>query len=597
MRRVADDRPLQPTLLRVAVATLVAAVLAVVAWLPMIDNAPKTPEGDGRYFLRAIETGKVAVLRYHELPLWNPFDCGGAPLWDNPEGISSSPILLLATPINGLVTLWIWNLFHIAAGWVSMWFFARVELRVTRVAAFAAASLWAFGVCHASQYAGAHSALISFMWVPLALLLWRRAEEHVEAAIGLGLLVALMFFDGATYPIPHTALLLLVDTTTRLFPLKKRVPKILKAALVVGFVTLTVGGPKIFPLVDQFTSKQRAIEIDVDHLARLSSLKGMYLLREHMWYFRLPDQQYVWGEYAAYIGPIVLVLAIAGYILALAEETWLAVLGVVVFVLMLGHFSELAPWALLKKSVFPFKSMRVPARFRLVFHGFIAAYVAIAIDRIPRRLERLLGPRPATRAVRAVLVGAALLGIGDVMSNAADIVDVRFRQPPPARVQVAPNLHYEGPGLAADIDQPRQNRGRLGCADAWVFNHGAVWPGDVPQVKLEDEGAGAVVASHRTPSTFTFQVKLERPARVLANTNFERGWRANAGTVVNAAGLVAVDLPAGEHAVTLEYWPKGLTAGFVASALGTAAIVSFLVLAARRRRRAARLRRTVASGA
>src|SRR5690606_8661621 len=117
--RGAAERSLEPTWLRVAAAAVVGAILSVLAWLPMIDNGPKTPEGDGRYFLRAIETGKVAVRRYGELPLWNPFDCGGAPLWDNPEGISSSPVLLLATPLSGLATLWLWNLFHLTGGWVS----------------------------------------------------------------------------------------------------------------------------------------------------------------------------------------------------------------------------------------------------------------------------------------------------------------------------------------------------------------------------------------------------------------------------------------------------------------------------------------------
>src|SRR5262249_13748140 len=123
MRSVDDERPLSPTWLRVALASAVALVLSIVAWLPMIENGPKTTAGDGRYFLRAIEIGKVAVRRYHELPLWNSFDCGGAPLWDNPEGIASSPLLFLALPFSGLVTLWIWNVVHIAAGWVSMWFF------------------------------------------------------------------------------------------------------------------------------------------------------------------------------------------------------------------------------------------------------------------------------------------------------------------------------------------------------------------------------------------------------------------------------------------------------------------------------------------
>jgi hypothetical protein len=460
----------------------VGLAVAVWAWLPMISAYPKTPEGDGRYFLHLVNVAKVSLLRYHELPLWNPFECGGAPLWDNPESLAASPFLFPTTWLNGTHTLWVWNLAHLAGGFVSMWFLAREEFKANALASLYAAALWTCSVCHASQYAGAHSALISFLWAPLALLLWRRAERSLECAAGLGLLLALMFYNGATYPIPHTLLMLAVETLTRLRS-RSRVLAIVRAATVVGLVAVLVGAPRILPLLDQLRSKHSVIEPDQDHLARLYSLRQMYLSPEVDWWIRLPNQDYVWGEYAAYVGWIGLVLAGLGVIVSAFEAPWALFLGIVVFIFMLGHFAPWAPWSVLKEHVFPFKSMRVSARFRLLLAVFIAVLGALAIDRIPAWLKRSGRLRTADLAT-VLLLGAGILGVKDVAEVSRSLVAKRFGGRPEQTVTAAPALHFASTGLAEYVDQPRQNKGQLACRDAWAFYQGApVWTGDVPQAR------------------------------------------------------------------------------------------------------------------
>ena len=564
------ERMMSRPVIRVLGIMMLGALLASLAWWPMVDAYPLTPEGDGRYFLHLFNVVKASVNRYHELPLWNPYECGGAPLWDNPESMAASPFLWLSMAVSGTRTVWIWNVCHLTVGFTGMWLLCRAEIRLSRLATMAAACIYIFCVCNASQYAGAHAALISFLDAPLALFFWRGAERDAKKAIGLGLLVALMFMDGATYPIPHTALLLAADTLTRLGS-QKRALHIAKAGLITLVVAFTVGAARVIPLIDQFTSKHRLIELDLDHLARWSTLYKMYMLREVHWQYRLPDQGYVWGEYDTYMGGIVMSLAFVGVLVSGRKRLWMLALAVFVFVLMLGHFNEYAPWSFLHAHVFPFKSMRVSARFRLLLSMFIAGYVGLAIDRVPALVGRITGsPAGAGKIARVVVAGLALVGAGDVMGVAGELVATRFGGPAEKRDLVpSVRLFYEGGNVAEYIDQPRQNRGRIGCQDAWAFSAAAAtWGGDVPQARAKDRSAAVVEVANRTQNTFTVDVTATKPTRIFLNSGFERGWRSDVGEVTQENFLLAVDVPAGHHHIRLAYVPKGLYLGFFLTALG-----------------------------
>jgi hypothetical protein len=149
------------------------------------------------------------------------------------------------------------------------------------------------------------------------------------------------------------------------------------------------------------------------------------------------------------------------------------------------------------------------------------------------------------------------------MGVSGELVATRFGGAPEHVVRPSTRLFYEGPDLAADVDQPLQNRGRMSCALAWAFSAGAaVWPGDVPQARAKEPSVVKVEVANRTQNTFTIDFVAERPSRIYLNSGFERGFRSDVGEVTSENLLLALDVPAGRHRAHVSYVPKGLYAGF-----------------------------------
>jgi hypothetical protein len=573
--------PLTPPWARALGVAALGLFLSMWAWLPMLTSYPKTAIEDGHYFHHQLEIGKAIVLRYHELPLWNPFDCRGIPMWDHPENITASPIFWLTLPLSATVTMIVWNLFHLTVGFCGMWLLARHELKLGRTATLVAAVFWTFGAGHTSQYAGEHEALISFLNAPLLLFLWRRAEHEWRYAVGCGLALAWMVYDGATYPLPFTVVMLGLETLLRVWP-PKRGLRVAGAALVVGLVAFTVAACRILPIMDQFAAHKRVFEDDVDQMLDWELLRDIYTLRTPLWRSHFhAGHQYVFGEYISYIGWIGVGLWFLGMFASATDAAWLLGLFTLTFILMLGHFAPWSPWTWLHAHMFPFKSMRVAARFRLLLMMPIALWIGFATEKVPaavRKLSHRWGD-----ATRVVVVALAFLAAGDMVGLGREILAFRFQDAAAKPVVASTRFYYGGPGLADMIDEPRQNRAYLGCRAAWVYNaDAAVWTGDVPQARPVGDGVIVEVAN-RTYDTFTIDVDVKQPSRVLVNSAYDQGWQSSVGTVVDDKHQLAVDLPVGRYRFTMRYWPKKLTLGFTISALGILGVAAFFLRDRRRR--------------
>lgn len=574
-----DSLAVTPRWLRVVALCVLALIVSVFAWWPMLAAAPQTQGGDGGFFHKSLEAARVSVVRHHELPQWNPYDCGGAPLWSNPQLMIGAPLVWPLYALGTLKTMHLWYVVHSAIGFVAMWLFARHELRVRRSAAFFAAATWAFCGFHQQHYGGGHFAFVPFLYFPGALLLWRRAERDLRAAVLLGLLVAWMILEGGIYPLPHLAVVLGIETLLRLRS-RERALRIALAGAVVVAVGLTVGAVRFLPVLDELRAHKRALGDETDAI-QWSTLRDMFVARDHERF--VPGQQYVWPEYGAYVGPIVLGLALVGVVLCGVEEAWLLLLLVACFALMLGHAGRFAPWTFLKAHVFPFTQMRVPSRFRAEVSLFLVAFAALAVDRIADRARPWLRSFGRVDAARSTVAALALLGAGDVVSVGITCLRSAFGGPPEA-TQITPsgNLHFEGGGTAL-IDLPRANRGRLQCWEEWAFGEGApLWTGDVPQARARDERA-VVTNVRRTQHRFTFDVHAREAATILLNSAWDRGFRTNVGTLREEAKQLVLDVPAGVHRVQVVYETPKLRVGAAVSGVGLAAVIVAHVRSRRRR--------------
>jgi hypothetical protein len=570
-----SERPLSPSWLRVLCISALGFALSLWVWAIIMKRYPASGGGDGPFFFRLVEASKVAVGRYRELPLWNPYECGGVPLWDNPQSIGAAPLVLFMQPLNTTATIGLWVIIHVTIGFLGMWLLVRDELGVSRIASFVASCLFAFSVSHSNHFAGGHTAFVAFQFAPLALWLWRRAEKDRRAAVGLGLLTANMLYEGGVYAPAYIGLMLGAETLTRITVSIPRAITIAKAGALAGALAVGVGAARLLPVADQVAHYKRPIGGEVDFID-WQLLKDMYLDRAHALRF---GHEYVWGEYISYVGPIILALAFAGLLLSLPDKKWTIVVGFAMFLLMLGHFAKWAPWTFLKTHVPPFISMRVPARFRLLLILFIASWTAVAIDRVPKTLERFLGRGPIVRTSRLVVIALALFATGDVAGHAVDVINSQWDGPAPVKQMPSTRLHIGGANLAQFIDQPRQNRGRLECWEEWAPHAGApLWLGDLPQAKTAPStpNNATVYSVDRTQSSFKVDVEARGPTTLLFNTSYARGWRTDVGTAREQNHQLVVDIPPGHHKMRVWYWPIGLTPGLVVTAI--ALLYAFSVL-------------------
>jgi hypothetical protein len=580
---VSDEAPLRPGWLRALALAALSITLTIYAWSSMIAQYPHPSNGDGMMFQKFLEAGRASIVRYHEFPFWNAYECGGCPLWNNPQGFVGAPLLWIVLFVNSTVAIYLWVIEHVAFAFASMWLFARHEVKLSRAATFVAAAAWAYSGFHQQHYSGGHFAFVPWVFFPLALLLWRRAENDVRYAVGLGVLTAWMFYEGAVYPLPHLVLLLGAETLTRVWP-PRRLPGILRAGAIAGVVAFTIAASRLLPVLDQLHQHSRPTLYDSDAIT-WPTLKAMFLARQHG--RAVVGQQYVWTEWGTYLGPIVLTLGLLGLVVGGAETAWMAVLLALAFVLMCGHFAKWSPWSLLTAHVPPFKEMRVPSRFRATVSLFLAAYAGVAVDRLRMAAQRFVPSRPWSRALQTLVFAIALLGVGDVIGVGIDTIPQFFTSAPITKPEPAAHFYYGGPGLAGFIDQPAQNRGELSCYDEWGFGQGShLWEGDLPQARAIDDGA-TIEGASRTQNTFTVDVMARRPgARVLLNTVFDDDWKTNIGKTVNLSNQLAIELPvAGRFHIHAIDRPRTFVVGAILTVIGIAGTVAFFVRDTRRRRR------------
>ncbi len=558
---------------------VLAFALSTFAWSSALAAFPNTQGGDGPQHQKLLESAMWTVRRYHEFPGWNAFECGGVPLWDNPQ-FFGGPIAWLGFLVGSTRMMELWYLIHAALGFMSMWVLLRKDLRLSQAACLIGSAMWAFNGFHQQHYGHGHAGFVAFEYFPLALFFWRAAERNLRYGVWLGVLLAWMMYEGAAYPLPHLGVMLGVETLLRLWPIR-RLGRIALAGVVVVVVALLVGAARFIPVLHQLKIHHRNIPLETDRLFDVT-IKDMFLARDRVG-DRAPGERWEWHEYGAFVGPCLLFLSVVGLLAAGLENLWLVVVLVVCFAFMMGHFASWAPWSLVNGKVFPFKEMRVPSRFRAEVTLGLGAFAALAVDRIPAlfsrpRVRRLLAPLGVRRGhVRLVLVMVGLIGVGDMLAAGLIRFPTKFMQKPMMEGHVATRLYFDGQHQAELIDQPQRNLGRRECWDEWGFESGApLWDGDVTQVHLvHPDQAKVDPGSARTPNSFTFVVDAKQPTRVLLNSSYDANWSSDVGHAVREGKGLAVDVPAGRSKVRVHYWPYGLTLGLVLSISSTLAIVAF----------------------
>ena len=571
---------------------LAASFASFVFWAPAFRHPEASGWGDWQWFHHMWEAGRVAIQRWHEVPLFDPHHCGGVPLWGNPQAQVFAPTyLMLVLPFGTTIGHKLFVVFHCAVGIAGTYVFARRELKLTELASTFAAIVFTTSGYFAWHGAGGHATFLAFYYGPLLIVCWRRCARDMRWAAAVAAIMILVVLEGGHYPFPYFVLWLTFDLAVRLLVRGHGRGRAIAFAMLAGLLTGLLGCMRFVPILLAITEHPHPV-IDTDSLT-LDEILHILTVRDQTTPF--PGHAWMWPEYGAYVGWGALFLASVGALVALADaarrrpsrpriEIVVLLLGLVLFTaLTQGNASPHHPWPLLQELPF-YRSIHVPSRWRLMILWHVALLGAVAIDMLDRNTRSIDLRRPLERAAAAMPVVLVLLVTADIWSVTLPIVDRWDGQ----RIGVAPrepdfHLVSSGVYLWDYANYPSRNVGTRECYDPvpWDISP-ALWVGPGPFARLGDTEAGTVIDSGRTSLTLWADVDLSAPARVVFDQNWFAAYVPDRGTLVSDQGRAAVALPAGRQRVTLRYRPRDLPYVVGVSLVGLALAIAV----ARGRRRA-----------
>ncbi len=584
-RRVPRPVPAGLTAASRAVAVLAIPAMILLVVSPLLAH----PWTFGLHNWDQMNTQREVVVktlvRFHQFPFWDPYECGGHPAWGSLESdpIVVSPwlpvYLLAPLPIAIRIEIIVSAFWSALGCWMLASRFTRsVALRALLAIAVAVNSRWAL------QIAAGHTWHLLYGFVPWILYLFDRAiEQGAPPArarrdlVLVSLCLAAMVYADAIYPVPHAGFLLglyalLMARTQRSWQPVRALAAVV--AMAVGFA-----GPKLLPLAEQLMRYPR-------HIRSEEAIWPQDIVKILTW--RVGDiistTSFIngqWHEWGLYLGWLGLGLLVAGVVASRGpRERALKWAGFVMLLFVIGGFHQLTPWRLF--HLLPiFKSQHVPSRW---LYTAVITLACVAVSGAERWLTRA-GER---RAFYEVVLGFAAAAVALDMGLVARMpIAQSFVNPVPSLQDSAPPFHmvhrlppkpnYEAclwdvstlPGvldnvgtLECDTDNglhitQRDETGRMPGVGAWGDDD----PEYLGEAYVPETGARASIVSW-TPNEVEVRVDGARAGdHLVMNQNWDPDWAADGVPAVAYNDAVATVLSAPGQTVHFRYWPRPLGAG------------------------------------
>ncbi|MEM9115169.1 MAG: hypothetical protein AAGD10_16565 [Myxococcota bacterium] len=522
---------------------------------------------DWGYFFFLAEVDRKTLVEFGQMPLWNPYYCGGAVHLSNPQTYTLSPlqifVFVFGTPIGIRLMLTVTPFLALAGA--RLW---ALRLGLSEAGAWAAGTSMALSGTIAQHLGGGHVGWVGFALVPWVLWAFHAGLEGDRRMVVVGgAFLAWIFFHWGAYQYPYTCVALGVYGLI-LGLSRRQLPSAVGLGLGMAVVSLGLVSIRLLPLVAFISEHPRTVH-DSDWLS-WADLWEIYAVRHEA--RRFGYHGWAWPEYGNYYGVLGLVLVGVGLLLALRRRRfgWVPVI-ICLFLFVafqMGNWSY-GPWTWLRKLPV-FENLRVPSRFTALVSVFAAPLVGLAAQRLAA-----LGPRPK--------LGAWLAGVV-LIAHFVDVAEFNRRQwiqtfgTPPPRDVPSSDFHNVSGDRRRMYAYPRVNRGSIDCFEESPLPRSRLLQAEAPQEEYPvPEDAGRVRRVDWSPNAITLDVELTRSATLAVNQNWAPGWRSDAGPTVSHQGLLALPLEAGAHRVRFVYRPPFFWLGVAISILSLVGAVAWVL--------------------
>ncbi len=505
------------------------------------------------------------VVHYHQFPLWNPYKCGGMPMFGNPQSRILTPFFLIHLMTGPVLGLQVEIILHLALAWIGGYVLGR-SLALRPLACAVCASLFPASSWFYLHIGEGHAVFLPATYLPWAAALFCLAvnRRRILPAGLSGLVIALMFWEGGLYVAISAAITIaaiaipMVLTRVSLWPLWSGAAT---AASMTGFAAI-----KLLPAIHFFGLYPRGVtggESNPWWVIRIC------LLSRYQDILRNGPGSFGFQEYGAYVSFAFFALALLGCAYGWRRPLPWIVCGFVFLEMVRGDTGSKSLWVLMRDQKFfggMLTAMRLPTRFLIPFVLPVSVLAGLGAELLCAKL-RAWGPRLSVLLLTLGLIDCWLVGPPNL--------ELIFRDATPRLTKSFQFRQMRQLGAKLNMTHVAEaNMGALECYEYTDITTNAVGY-DQPGYKGEQhlDGPGTVRLIRWTPNALSYEVTALAPTALVVNQNYDDGWRlaAGSGEIFSDNGLIGVRLLAGKQHLELVYRSKAVEEGLAISLLTLAA--------------------------
>ncbi|HYL58339.1 MAG TPA: hypothetical protein VEU51_05670 [Candidatus Acidoferrales bacterium] len=541
-----------------------AICFGLVGSYPMFGHwRDRVAMSDWDFWIQLQWVAERTIHHYHQVPLWNPWKCGGMPMLGNPQSHLATPWFVLTLLFGPFAGLHMEIPVHLAIAWAGGYVLARV-LKIGPLGSLGAATMFASSSWFYLRVGVGQLWAFGFCYLPWMMASVTIASETggVGYMVGAGAALALALLEAGPYPVAFGVLMLGIVQVVVAIQRRSARPLIV-AALAVAFA-IGFSAVKLVPaaiVASQHPRPTLEAQINTGEVLKIA----LFSTTQNI-FSGSPNGWGSWEE-DAYVG-LFAIPALLGLIAWRRAMPWIALAAAMLW-LARGDAGTLRLWPILH-SMPVFSSLRLPSRFLVIFVLAVAVLAGFGFD----FLSEEFGPTGRVAAI-AMLVLASVNSMLAGPPTLDAILNVPI-QPGPAQAFFSQISRRQD---NSQIVPTLENRGVVRCYEYtdWTTT---VRASDEPGYRGEYYmiGPGAVRLARWTPNALEFDVDGPPDAVLVVNQNYDLSWRVTSGrgTAFSNDGLLAVRVADGKGKITLRYISVPVIGGAIVTALTIFAAIALV---------------------
>lgn len=338
------------------------------------------------------EVARKTILEFKQFPFWNPYICGGVPLFGHPDSNIPSLTFLFTLFFGTIIGVKISILFHYFIGLIGFYLLTKEVFNVSNKAALFSSFIFVFSGVVSSTIGTGMICFMENFYNPFLILFFLKSLKNRKYILVSAIILSLQIYSNYHIPIifiPSFILYILF------FSIIKKSKKPLINLFLLLILVLIICLPKLTSVIEYSCFQNPKYNIDKNSGYSLLGLIYSLFWKYQPYYIKLTNfnMNYRVDEASLYLGFTPLIFFFLGVLNNQVKNEnkihkyVILFLLILNFFLMMGDHSIINLWRIIKMLPF-YDQFRVAQRFRFNFIIFFALISSLGWDLFFNKLKK-----------------------------------------------------------------------------------------------------------------------------------------------------------------------------------------------------------------